>query len=484
MKKLKILLVCSELSPWATFGDLGEGVKSLALSLAQRGHDVRIFIPLYKKILSENIFKLENVKSFDLITTGNNSEFPVGFWKTYLDKKVPVYFLQNDFYFTGRHKIYGYVDDPYRFVFFNMAAIKFLLAQNWIPDIIHTYDWHTAAISAYLKFHKDDRLRSIANVFTINDIKYQGITEPEILDFAGLPNDLFHPDGLEFFGKLNLSKSGILYSDIITTTSESYAAEIQTVESGAGLGGLLQLRHNHIKGIVHGIDTKRYNPQTNERLTENYQPDNLFGKIRCKRKLQKELDIPINSDFPLILIPGHLIDPIAHNMLLYLSEVLKRLEVQIVVIEPRLTEFEETLKRSPIKTNCFITNININWRENIKLWAGADMILLPSKKIYTKELLLALRYGVIPIVYGMRGMDNDFVTNFDNQTENGNGFIFYNYNPVEFLKTFKYALDIYNKAAMWNKIVKNALSLDLSWETTVDKYISIYNSLTSIYTGT
>lgn len=474
---MKIIIVCSELAPWASVGDLGEVIKSLTFSLGQKENEVRVFLPLYKKVLAENIFTLENVPCFSFIKTGDNSQFPVAFWKTHLANNVMVYFLQNDFYFTLRHKIYGYVDDAYRFIFFNLAVIKFLLTQDWQPDIILTYDWHTALISAYLKFY-DKKLQSIPNIFTIHDIKYQGKTEPDILAFADLPPALFQPDGLEFFGKLNLMKSGILYSDLIITTSELYAAEMQTVECGAGLDGLLQARHHYIKGIVHGIDTKNYNPQTDNKIPVNYSSDNISGKMECKKALQKELHLPVHSEIPIIVIPGWLIDRMAYKMLLFLAEFIKRLEIQIIILESRFSEFEAVIKKSPIKSNCFIFNIDSLWRDNPKLWAGADMLLLPLRtNSYQKELLFALRYGVVPVVYGISGRDSNFITNFDKQTGTGTGFVFSGYNSKELFKTFKYAFDTYNKVALWTGLVKNVLSIDVSWETTVNKYIEIMNVL-------
>ena len=472
MKKNKILMVCSELAPYANVGDLGEVVKSLSSSLDERGHDVRIIIPLYKKILSENIFALQNISSISTITTGNNSQFPVAFWQTRLEKNITLYFLQNDFYFTARHKIYGYVDDAYRFVFFNLAVVKFLLSLDWIPDIILTYDWHTALISSYLKFY-DKKLNSIPNIFTIHDIKYQGKTDPDVLTFADLPEDLFHPDSLEFFGKLNLMKSGIIYSDLIITTSELYATEIQTVECGAGLGGLLQAKNNWIKGVVHGIDYNKYDPQTDDNIAANYSTSNIIGKIECKKTLQKELNLPVHSEIPIMVIPGRLIDKTAYSMLLFLAEYLKRLEVQIIILESRFSEFEEAIKKIPIRSNCLITNVDTNWRDNPKLWAGADMLLLPVRaNSFHKELLLALRYGVIPIVYGVNDLDKDFMDNFD-KTAKGKAFVFSPYNSKSLFKTFRYAFDTYNKVALWTMLIKNALSVDVSWENTVNKYIKI-----------
>lgn len=464
---MNVLVVAAEVAPWAQVGDLSDMVTALVRALRDEGHDARIMAPHYGCMP-----ELTGETSFYPIRTRSGASFEVTLTETQLPGGIPIFLVGNDYYFRQRPNVYGYADDAYRFAFFNYAAIQILETLGWQPDLLHTHDWHMGLLSAYVRFSEVARNHQLATCFTLHEVMYQGTERAELLDFAGLGWELFQPDGLEFHRQVSLLKSGVVYSDVITTTSELYASEIQKAEFGAGLEGLLQAHHEKITGIGNGLDLVRYDPLS-PKLPAPYGPGALHGKQLCKRALQEELRLPIHSEIPLVIVPSRYIDPGSLSLLTQVSDSLKRLEVQWLFYGNKLPELEEPL-RDPL-SNGSVVQVTPSAELTPRLWAGADLLLMPPRlKPHTEELRLALRYGTIPVTYGQKGLDANLITPFDHRTGIGTGFLFGHYTPNEMVKAFKLALDTYQKVALWDQVIQNALRLDLSWKQTAKGYLAVY----------
>lgn len=464
---MNVLVVAAEVAPWAQVGDLSDMVAALVQALRDEGHDARVMAPHYGCIP-----ELTGETTAFPINTRSGASFEVTLTETQLPGGIPVYLVGNDYYFRQRPNIYGYADDAYRFAFFNYAAIQILEGLSWKPDVLHTHDWHMGLLSAYVRFSDAPQSRQLATCFTLHEVMYQGTERAELLDFAGLGWELFQPDGLEFHRQVSLLKSGVVYSDMVTTTSELYASEIQKAEFGAGLEGLLQAHHDKIIGITNGLDLVCYDPRS-PKLPAPYSAGSAHGKQLCKRALQEELKLPIHSEIPLVIVPSRYSDPGSLSLLSQVSESLKRLEVQWIFYGKKLPELEEPL-RDPLSKG-MVVQVSPSAELTPRLWAGADLLLMPPRlKPHTEELRLALRYGTIPVTYGQAGLDTNLVTPFDHRTGLGTGFLFGHYTPNDLLKAFKLALDTYHKVATWDQVIHNALSLDLSWKQAAQHYLAAY----------
>ena len=475
---MRVMLVAAEAAPIAAVGDLAQTVPALAIALSALGHDVQIVIPHYGQIALPGDMPVSF--SFPLETRAG-ATFAIAVTELTLAETadgghpVTVTLIGNDYFFSNRPQIYGYHDDAYRFAFFNLAVLHLLQNQKVLPDVLHTHDWHTGLLAAYLKMTDDSRLSPIANVFTVHEIMYQGNVPSELLDFAGLGWEVFQPDGLEFHRQVSLLKSGLVYSDLVATTSELYAAEIQKAEFGAGLEGLLQSLHAKICGITDGVDDLRHDPGKGVGLPASYTPDDLRGKAVCKAAIQLELGLPVHSEIPIVLLPARHSDQRSIQLLKGIAGYLQRLEVQLVIYGGKVPEVEALFSHMPHGPSTYV-QVEANPELVARLWAGADILLMPPRlKPRTEELRLALRYGTIPITYGIEGMDSNLIRRFDTRTGEGSGFLFAPYTPTELQRTLKLALDTYDRVSSWNQLVANSLSLDLSWATAARKYVDYYD---------
>lgn len=479
---MRVMLVAAEMDPLAAVGDLAGAIPALATAIAALGHDVRIVLPHYGQIAlpetvtSSHTFPLitRDGGTFDIVVT----DLPLSRLMP-CDHPVTVTLIGNDYFFANRPQIYGYHDDAYRFAFFNLAVLHLLQQMDVLPDVLHTHDWHTGLLAAYLKMTDDTRLGRLANVFTVHEIMYQGTAQSELLDFAGLGWEVFQPDGLEFHRQVSLLKSGLVYSDLVSTTSELYAAEIQKAEFGAGLEGLLQSLHAKIAGITDGVDDRLHDPARGVGLPAAYTPSDLRGKARCKEAVQLELGLPVHSEIPIVLLPARHSDQGSIQLLRGITGYLQRLEVQLVIYGGKVPEVEALFSQMPLGPS---TCVQVEAKPDLmpRLWAGADLLLMPPRlKPRTEELRLALRYGTIPITYGIEGLDGNLIRKFDPRTGEGSGFLFAPYAPTELQRTLKLALDIYDRVAAWEQLVANALNLDLSWATTARKYVDYYEKALS-----
>lgn len=473
---MKVLFAAAEAHPFIKTGGLADVIGALPKALKGAGVDVRVILPKYRGIPEKFTSKMEHLTEVYV---------PIGWRNQYCGIEhmvydgIPVYFIDNEYYF-GRDGIYGYMDDGERFAFYNRAVLECLPAIDFQPDVLHCHDWHAAVIPMLLQGHyrHNPYYSEMRSVFTIHNLLYQGVFPYEVLgELLGLDSSYF--GGVEYYGNVNFLKGGIVYSDRVTTVSPTYSEEIRTPYYGYGLDGLLNARADVLSGIVNGIDTKSYNPATDTSLVTRYR-SNLAKKTENKLALQEELGLPVDANIPMVAMVTRLVDSKGLDLLTrVLDELLYKDDIQFVLLgtgdESYERWFKEAAWRYPTKLS---SQILFNDALSRKIYAASDIFLMPSKfEPCGISQLLALRYGSIPVVRETGGL-NDTVQAYNEESGEGNGFTFSNYNAHDMMFTLRRAISLYKQPEHWKKITKNAFAGDYSWNVSAQQYIDIYNEIT------
>jgi len=483
-KPLKVLFVAAEVHPYATVGGLGMVVFSLSRALRNMGQDVRIFIPKYGQI-DEKKYKTEMVFQGLKVPTGEEAEdkrFLICNVKKHTPKtpSVPVYFLENMEYYEKRSNVYGYSDDPIRFTLLCRGILEFLKKSDWVPDIIHCADWHTGALSNYLKtVYKDDPiLNKIKTVFSIHNLSHQGVFDHRFvseLDFDDGKSQI-SPFFLNKLPKQNFMRRGIIYSDIVNTVSETYSKEILTEEYGEKLHDLLKEVRTKLFGVLNGLDYEALNPATDKLIQYNFNIHNLKNRIQNKVYLQKEFNLKVSSDIPLLGMVGRLCPQKGIDLLFAMLETLiSEFNIQFIIIgggEAKYrTFFEEVSKEFPQNIGC---HLMFDLALARRVFAGSDLFLMPSKfEPCGITQMEAMRYGAIPVVRKTGGLA-DTVEDFDPVRYKGNGFVFEDFNSYSFFGAIIRALESYKYKKVWQALVKRAMRADFSWDASAKEYLKLY----------
>ncbi|HIE13195.1 MAG TPA: glycogen synthase GlgA [Desulfotomaculum sp.] len=484
-RPLKVLFVSSEAVPFAKVGGLadvaGSLPKALSVGADEQGNDVRVALPYYKGIEGAEYLLDFPVPLAEQFRTCILKKSKIeALWKNQV-REVPVYFTANYHYFY-RDGIYAFNDDDERFAFFCYAVLEMLPHLGWQPDIIHCNDWQTGPIPLLLKTRYADNpfYRKISTVFTIHNLQYQGNFPREALRLFGLGDEYFKPERLEFYGNFSFMKTGLLYADVINTVSRTYAQEIQTPEFGERMDGLLRMRAKDLYGILNGINYHEFNPATDPRIHRNYSVSNIEDKKDNKFALQKEMDLPF-KDIPVMGIVSRLVAQKGLDLVDEIAEELMHLDIQLVVLgrgDPYYHKMCETLKRRyPQKMGL---RLGFNPVLAQRIYAGADIFLMPSQfEPCGLGQLIAMRYGTIPVVRSIGGLA-DTVTEFDPTTLSGNGFVFTEYSARDLYAAIARALKLCrDNPEMWQRLVRNAMSLDFSWARSAVEYLQLYREAIS-----
>lgn len=475
---MKILFVATEASPFFKTGGLGDVIGSLPKALRQEGVEVRLIMPKYASIPSSYREKMVQ-KAVITVPVGWRRQF-CGL-EELLEGEMPCYFINNDFYFA-REGIYGFYDDAERFAFFCRAVLEVLPVLEFQPDIIHCHDWQTGMVSTFLKAHyqHNEFYQAIKTVFTIHNLRYQGLFPQEILgELLDLGEAYFNMGTLEFYGQVNYLKAGLVFSDLVTTVSPSYALEIQTPQFGENLDGLLSAKAGSLKGIVNGINDN-YNPQTDPELFINYKVS-AIKKQKNKEKLQEVLGLPINGKLPMVALVSRLVEQKGLELIRDVIDEILAMDLQLVVLgtgEGKYEQmFQEAAGRYPEKLSA---NLFFNDALARKIYSASDLFLMPSLfEPCGIAQLIAMRYGCVPLVRETGGL-KDTVHNFDNMTGKGTGFTFLNYQAEDLLNTLNRAVSIYRDKNLWLKISKNISKKDLSWRKPAKEYLALYHGLLEV----
>lgn len=483
--KLKVLLVSSEVEPFAKTGGLADVAGSLPLALNKLGIEVRVALPKHKMV---------NEKKYPLINIDKNVQVAIGetiqkgaILSTKIKGVVPVYLIENHHYFD-RDGLYGtssgdYHDNLERFTFFCRAVLELIKNIGFMPDVIHTHDWQTALIPVYLKtlYQDDPFYKGIATLQTIHNLGYQGIFNKKELSLTGLSEEAFSPDKLEFWGEINLLKGGLVYADLLNTVSKGYSEEIQTPEYGCGLDGLLKERKKSLYGIVNGLDYEEWNPATDMDITMAYDANTLERKAKNKKSLQIESHLTSDPDCPVIGMVGRLADQKGLDILAEIIEEMMSLDLQLVVLGSGDERYHDLFKKIghsfPDKA---AIKIGFDAKMAKLIYAGSDMFLMPSRyEPCGLGQLISLRYGTIPIVRSTGGL-TDTIVDFQTDPIKGNGFVFKKYDSAELIAVIKRALNQYQDKAQWKRLQINGMNADFSWDNSAREYLQLYEKLRAI----
>lgn len=469
---MKVLFAASEAMPFVKSGGLGDVAGALPKELQKLGVDIRVIIPFYSNIPKHfrQEAKLLLVASVPL---GWRNQY-CGIFQT-TQNGIPYYLLDNEYYFK-REGNYGQFDDGERFAFFSRACLEVLHYIDFIPDIIHCNDWHTGLIPVFLKvFYKDNiKYSNIKTIFTIHNIEYQGIYGKEtFLDVFGMKESDAHL--LEYNHNINIMKGAIQTADRVTTVSKTYAQEIKDPYFANGLEHILSDNAFKLTGIVNGIDTDLYNPQTDKALFVPFDASNLKSKGLNKKGLQHLFNLPEQDKVPVIAMITRLTGHKGIDLISTVIEEILSKDVQLIILGKGEFQYETLFsdleKKYPTKLKAAIT---FSSDLASKIYAGADLFLMPSKsEPCGLAQMIALRYGTIPIVRETGGL-KDTIHPFNPDSKVGNGFTFVTYNAYDMLDAINRALDLYEDKDNWNTLVQNAFAADSSWQRSAEEYLRIY----------
>ncbi len=471
---MKIVLLASECVPYCKTGGLADVTRALYDELKAQGIDVMLMLPYYKGVPAKGITSTDI--EFEVLMSGEPYHAKVF-------RGEDGFFIYNETLFY-RDGIYGYngdyEDNDLRFAFFSKASLIALKRLGIKPDIIHLHDWQAAPVAVYLKnsLRGIEFYQGIKTILTIHNLGYQGIFDKRALRYLDVDETLFTPEYLEFFGKVNYLKGGILFCDAITTVSRRYAEEILTKEYGFGLHGVLLKRKDVIYGIVNGIDYNVWSPETDPHIYCRYSESNLRGKGLCKLDLLRELGLEPKRNTPVVSFIGRLTGQKGIELLEENIQFLLDAGCRVVVLGEGESSIKEILeKRHKHREGLFALKIGFNEPLAHKVYAGSDITLMPS--LYEPcglVQLISLSYGSIPVARNTGGL-SDTIDDYDPFRDDGTGFLFDDYNASAFREAIKRALVVFYIKKRWISIVKRAMRKRFSWRDSALQYIDIYERL-------
>jgi len=481
---MRVLFVTAEAVPFAKTGGLADVAGALPRALRDLGHDVALFLPFYRQA-REKCGQDVTPTGVELpIELDHQTIEPNVLATTLPGSDVKVYLLDYP-PFYDREQLYGtpegdYPDNAARFILFSKAALALPKALGWQPTIYHCNDWQSALVPVYLRLAgaADTFYHPSRAVLTIHNLAYQGLFPAETFALTGLDGSLYSPEGLEFYGKLNLLKGGIVFARVINTVSPRYAREIQTPEFGCGLEGVLNSRADSLFGIINGIDYSVWNPATDPLIPANYSPEDLSGKAICKARLQERCGLPVRPDVPLLGMISRLDVQKGLDLLAEILDDLAQLDLQFVLLGTGKQEFHELFteigKRHPEKLSI---NIMFNNELAHQIEAGCDMYLMPSRyEPCGLNQLYSLKYGAVPIVRKTGGLADTIVNATPTALAKGtaNGFSFASYSAKALYNTVRRALRLYSDPRAWRRLVLTGMQQDWSWRKSATEYVKLY----------
>lgn len=461
---MKIAVCASEVVPFAKTGGLADVAGALPLALEELNQEVIVVMPGYKAVQNSKI-KIQKMKD--------------GFSYAVIGKNIKVYFIENDSYFN-RDGLYGdkngdHKDNLDRFCFYNRRTLELLKEINFKPDIIHVHDWQAALIPVYLKtiYEHDGFYKNTKTLLTIHNIGYQGLFPKEEFPKLGLDWGLFNMETLEFYGKINILKGGVVFSDLINTVSPTYSKEIQTKEFGFGLEGILNKRRQCLFGVLNGLDYSIWNPRTDKFIIEKFSIENLEVKYKNKEGLQKIYNLPAKKNIPLFGIVSRLAEQKGFDILSANIEKICHLDLQLVILGTGDLKYHVILE-DIVKKYPKIVSLHLKFDDALahKIYAGSDIFLMPSKyEPCGLGQMISLSYGTIPLVFKTGGLADTITKD--------NGFVFDNYKKEELVKTMEKAIRAFKDKKEWAGLMQNAMQSNFSWNESAKKYLTLYEKAKS-----
>ena len=478
-------MASSEFSPFAKTGGLGDVVAALSKSLHDQGHDVRVLIPYYSRLQGAGL----DPRPIDSLTNLQMQlgERTVGYsimQASLPGSDMPLFLLHcPEFY--GREGIYSQDDDEYlRFVLLSRAAIEMCQRMAFAPHIMHCNDWQTALIPLYLRstYAWDRLFAGTKSVLTIHNIGYQGMFPAWVLgelNLAGAEHHLYQDDLKE--GVINFLKTGILYADLVTTVSPTYAREILGAEYGMGLDHLLRQRGAGFVGILNGVDYNEWDPAHDALIPANYTADDLSGKATCKRLLAEELGLDADPRRPMIGIVSRLVGQKGFDLVrAVVPRLLLHTPFSLAVLGSGESRYESAFASMAQHFRGQVAFYR-GYNEKLAHWieAGADMFLMPSRyEPCGLNQMYSLRYGTVPIVRETGGLA-DSVEQIDPESGTGTGILFRDYNERGLEWALLTALELFRDQDLWRTVLLNGMARDFSWQRQTTRYVELFRQLGS-----
>ena len=478
---MRILFVASEGLPFSKTGGLADVVEALPKALVARGHEVAVVLPRYRGTPGGT-----NVIPSLTVPMGNRLRFPAIVDGTMLNG-VRYFFVDDPAYFD-RDGLYGnsagdFADNAERYSEFCRAAIE-IAKHVWPTDVFHCHDWQTALLSVLLRtvYGDDPVVKDLPVVFTIHNMGYHGLFRREVMARVGIPELLFNPGALEFYGDVNLLKGGLVYSDYLTTVSPSYAKEIQTPEFGYGLDGVIRSRGGRVVGVLNGVDYTAWNPARDSFIAMKYSAKDLAGKQACKQDLLNAFGLVNDNPHRAVLgIVSRFADQKGFDLIADRAHEMLHEDVLLVVLGTGDKRYEELFRAL---ANAYPGRVGFKFAyDNAlahKVEAGADIFLMPSRyEPCGLNQIYSLKYGTVPVVRATGGLD-DTVESFDVEHGTGTGFKFTEYTGTAFLYAVRQALQHYADERIWKRIQLNGMVKDFSWKAPAAEYARIYESARAV----
>ncbi len=478
---LHIAMASPEIFPFAKTGGLADVAGSLPLALEKLGVKVSLIMPAYRSVLKGR---------FQLADTGKRISVPISdrreegsIYQTKLGRDISVYFVRADRYFD-RDALYqtaegDYPDNAERFIFFSRAVLEVLRQER--PDILHCHDWQSALAIGFVKAQPGQypEFAPAKTVMTIHNLGYQGLFWGLDWPLLNLDRKFFTPQYLEFYGRINFLKGGVVFADSITTVSPTYAREIQTGEQGFGLEGVFRERSAVVTGILNGVDYQVWNPQTDPFIPKKYGPGDPSGKKICKAELQRMAGLPAQPDTPLVGMISRLTSQKGFDILEEALDDFFRRKIQLVLLGSGEKKYEDVFKSLPGRYPGKAA-VEITFDDGLahRIEAGSDFFLMPSRyEPCGLNQFYSLKYGTIPIVRATGGL-KDSIEEFDLRTGKGTGFLFGpDHQASALLEAVDRALEIYARKDDWKKLMTNAMRADFSWDRSARAYLELYENI-------
>jgi starch synthase len=460
---MKVCFFSSEVFPFAKTGGLADVSGALPPALAKEGVEVKMFMPLYKNIRPQ---KLDDQ-----------------FASTKLGTNIEIIFVKHDDYFN-RDYLYGtpqgdYPDNLKRFSFFCKKSLEFIKRINFIPDIFHANDWQASLVNIYLKtLYRDQKIfKDIKSVLTIHNLAYQGLFHRNEFPTLGIDQSYFSIDGFEYYGKINLLKGGIVFSDIVNTVSPTYAQQIKTQEYGCGLDGVLRQKGESLCGILNAIDYNVWDPKKDKFIYKPYNANNFEDKYVNKKNFQKELGLEQNKNTLLLGMVSRLAEQKGIDILSNaLNKILKK--NQVIILGLGDLKYHKILQQKAKKfKNRFSLNLKFDETLAHRIYASCDAFLMPSRfEPCGLSQMISYKYATVPIVHQTGGLI-DTVRDYE---QSGGGFAFSKYSGRELLNTIERTSSVYAKRKEWSALLKKITKFNFSWTKTAKEYIGVYERCQSL----
>jgi len=460
---MHILITATEVNPFVKVGGLADVVGALPKALENLEHKISIVMPGYKTINLEGKKKIRFIEELDVPLGYGNETASID--RVELSKNIYLYFINNGAYFH-REKIYDFPDDTRRFIFFSRAVYE--LARILEPDIIQCNDWHTALIAGYIRFFWDKK--KVGTLFSIHNLAYQGICDKEMFLYSKLPETAFNLEEVEYYGKFNIMKSGIVYSDMVNTVSPTYAQEIKTPEFGYGLDGLLRKRQDVLIGILNGIDETEYDPATDKYLPIKYSIDTIEKKEELKKILLEKVGLSYRENAPVFSFIGRLQEQKGIEILSQSIPSLMEKDLYLTILGTGSEYYHQILSQM---VQNYLNKISLTLKFDDELahliYAGSDFFMMPSKfEPCGLGQMIAMKYGTIPIVREVGGLK-------DTVKEGETGFTFTDNTSQAIISTVERALNLYqNDKESLTIFRKRVMKEDHSWNKSAKEYEKIY----------